>query len=1843
MSRFVIIILSVLVSIQNLSSEETYRIPDFAFPLKVESQSDSLLSVSLETGQQTLALRAALNLIVARSLTEDEESLRENISLIDSIIPRLSYPYRSLASLIEAEILQQEYTSESNVYDARNLPLDEPYPLDPKEWSGAMLKNRIYELVDSAAIVSSDRLASTANNEEGVEKIALLLTDTKEAERIRLTIQEFIAFKSVALLKSYAVSSGYTLIPFFPEQEKTTLESKCDSLAKSLLKNLCQSDNPVVRALAMRDYLFFLPDGERENYLYESLKLLKGTEGEGLLLYELWNRYGKVAESRYSDIITWLGKFPDGFGNALLRYALSELNRERIEVEFPKVSLPNEPIKGNVSVSNLEKSYLLIYKLNENQTTAYDELILKKFNPSTRPIHIVETGESGVIPYQYTKDVTIPELGEGLYVVIPSKSTSLPKGFNKASSNSNYATIRVSGISLLTTCDYNAKESGKVYVVNAHNQQPISNAMVAYYKGGDRKLVKKLVTNSEGWVSVPTGYYRIEATYGKSVAKTEAGFNYTPVNNAVQYHTTILTDLAVYHPGDTVRYAVVGWKQDNSGNSLVKDSKLEVSLRDANYITVASDTVTLIQEGRATGFFVIPKGRLLGTYSLNAGYPDKKGQGGGSANILVEEYKLPAFLVTIDKADSIMPDVVSFKGEATTYSGMPVADATVNIKVEFLPWRWGFPATNASYHESLSTGPDGRFEITLPLSGLKGTIFEKGRYSITAEVTSPAGESEKSAPLYFYLGEACDIRPSIPEKIEKQGNEMTLHVPVYDMAGMPIQTEVEYRFTNLFDSSETLRGNFESPLLSIPTDSIPSGMYRIEFRVSANQEWTTTEAIFWSPRDMRAPYPVPLWLPVTNYYYTAEQKEVDVTFGSYYEDWMLCIVSDGENVIDSKWIEPSDSLINMKVTIPEGNPTLFITLMGMHDFVSANGVIKIEPAKNLEKLSIETISFRPNISAGDQEDWIFRFKVGEKSASFVNAFAVLSDKALNSIYDFKWNLNLWKRDVYPKVRITAKYSGNAFSYKTFTPISRYPAFNIDVIPSWQTYNYPLVSSGGIRFGGPIMYKAMATRNVMNDLVETGAMKEEAEDSVSMEESAVAGDTLQENAEELRPVEMPLAFFRPDLQADENGEMQLKFTVPNFNTTWQLQVAGYNDELLGATLLLDAVASKPVMVKSNLPQYLRTGDKAEISATLYNNSDNWMSIGGRLEVEDIISGQILVSREFEGMELSPSGSRVVSLQFDVPDNVSAIAVRAWASGEKYSDGEQGFVAILPSSTPVVESTVFYAKSDEEKIEVKLPRYPKDANITLKYFDNPLWEVLLSLPTLNEDNSGGALSLSRSLYSALTSMDIINTNQGISQGLHRILNSQDSSLTVSALQKDEYLKIAALEATPWLNDAYSETVRIRSLGQYFDTSEMEARISATTDALGRLQNADGGFSWFEGMKSSSYITSQVIGVLGYLKQRNLLRPELESMARKAVKYYDGYVGELFKKSQNFNALSIVDYLYSRNMLGFGMPSVLKKLERECCDSIVSNWRYRTPGQKAKWAMVLMDNGNYTNEVNIITASIKEFLNSRLTLDEEALILELLVRKGGEGEAIEKVREKMFLQKETTEWSRMANATGIIYALLNSTDSSMSLLSEPRSPEIFIDGKQIEAVANPLSEITVSLSAKEVSGKKLVIKRSPGVPAWGGIISQYVKPIRDVKSVGSENISIEKRVFMEDPKGNVKEVKEFHKGDKVTVVLNLTCKKDMDYVVIADSRAACLQPEDKVSGMVNVDGMNAYRELRYDKTSFFIEHLPAGKYVISYDCNVERSGSYSLGISEVQSLYSPGQTAHSSGTVLKVMPGE
>ncbi len=81
----------------------------------------------------------------------------------------------------------------------------------------------------------------------------------------------------------------------------------------------------------------------------------------------------------------------------------------------------------------------------------------------------------------------------------------------------------------------------------------------------------------------------------------------------------------------------------------------------------------------------------------------------------------------------------------------------------------------------------------------------------------------------------------------------------------------------------------------------------------------------------------------------------------------------------------------------------------------------------------------------------------------------------------------------------------------------------------------------------------------------------------------------------------------------------------------------------------------------------------------------------------------------------------------------------------------------------------------------------------------------------------------------------------------------------------------------------------------------------------------------------------------------------------------------------------------------------------------------------------------------------------------------------------------------------------------------------------------------------------------------------------------------------------------------GTLVEVELKIVSKNDYEYLLIEEHKAAGLEPVDTQSGSVWNSGYYAYRELRDKQLSFYIDHLPRGEHMLSYQLRAESPGKF------------------------------
>ena len=1873
-------------------SDNNFSTPDFAFPKEVAKNARLELKKALKEGNGPVALQALIQTVIAENLVSNSNAAA-GAKLIDSVANVLDAPYSSLAYVLEARLYSDIYRSNSWVYNGRTLPAGTE-PEDITEWSRDIFSNRVCRLTEKSFS------GAEAAKGMGFERVKNIVTNAADASSEGLSLYDFITMQSVNNLRPFANNSTAT-IPFFNGVAKGNRSTERD--ASELITRVL-SDNSqwhktqglTKGGAAMAYYRLGINESNED-----LSKLLEDYKDTPYCARFIMNRISGVSPQKaeeYAEAYAlgseYLKKYPEATNSNALKTMLENMCLPYASPQLSSQVLPGREIKGEVTFRNINDYYILAIKVADNELENGSNMASLKSGKLAAYAKISVDGKEARKPFYSTREFTFPGLESGVYALAVSKTPD-QSGIIKSDGNSTFVPVfLVSRLSTLSSTDAKGKkgENQRLFVVEGANQKPVPDAKVTFTPSWQNRGWKTvtLTTDREGSVFVPEGNYNVSIKAGKDIFRDNVYSGVSNMKEKENYNGSIFTDLSIYHPGDTVRFAGVVYTSLRQKLEIASEKEVMVILNDANY--QPKDTLTLRSDrfGRVNGSFAIPSDGLLGGWSLQM----NEGKNYLSQGFFqVADYKSPTFYVAAEGTEGEVKigETVRIKGNVMTYSGMPVAGAEVKFDVNYTPWRWwgGRSNGNANYGGSTTTGADGSFIIELPTEGLRNTPYAIGSYRLNISATNSAGETQQADPVLFSLGSAYRIAPDIASyiKIDRTDFENKGSVAVYDMMGHPVIKKIYYRIQTAKDSAIVASGDFDSGRFPFDFATLKSGKYKADFSLTPDFDTdddmpeSTTEFVVWRTSDKEPPVETPLWVPETRIITTPINGDtVNVEVGSSWKDsYIYAEFADINGVYDRRWLKVDGKNIQIPAKTPSVDGRGKVVLSGMHDLSGSQATIEIIPEIQTKGLEIEAETFRDKLTPGAREEWKFRFRFDSKDLASLPVMAVMSNKALNALTPFQWMF-----DPYSSIywNVPGSLSGRYIGSTAWTVTSKNRQVDVDnyTWPQWNTYGRSFYSGSGEAFAGTVhirgtrmMAKAgaveesavvtqtsadLATPMMANAAVSFAAKKEMAMDEEAADggENGAAGAA--DDSTELREIECPLAFFMPNLVTDSEGVATLDFDVPAFNGTWQLQVMGYTDDLRGSVLTRDAVASKPVMVQMNAPRFARTGDKLYVSATIYNNTSDAAALGGKIEFYNPLTGEVYVAADSAPQEVSAMGSRVIREKITIPSDIEMLGIRVYGNGAKSRDGEQTVIPVLPSSTPVTESKTFYLAPGEESFSMTIPEEIKDGVVTLSYTDNPVWECLTALPAISSPDSKNALAQVAALYGNTMASGLLEKNPKLLEAIKLFAdpaNSADSTL-VSNLQKNSSLKTVALNNTPWMRNAQAETLRMSRLSEYADDAKVKDAIRENIKNLSNLQKSDGGWSWCDNMPSSEWISIHVLRHFAMLEKNGYLPRQASRMAYKGLRFVDKEIIKAWERigEKEYPYISLLDYLYVRSSFGeVDTSSDFAIIKARALKEIESNWKKMGIYEKGTAAILLNREGR-TQTAKLILASLKEYsseskekgmwfdnlkssINGYGPLLTTAQVLEAWSEIDPKSESVDALRQWILLSKQTQDWGGGTAAADLVQSILASgTDWAVPA----SAPEIYMNGERIaiDHIAALTGSVTIPLTGK--SGE-LRIKRSASGPAWGGVVRQYVAPIADVAAAKTPELSVEKAMYVitNDADGTSASNSPLKQGDRVRVTLTLKCDRDLQYVAVTDGRSASMEPADQISGYTSSDGVWFYKEVRNSSTNLFIPFLSKGTHVITYDCFIDREGEYSLGIAQAQSQYAPVITAHSGGKLIKV----
>ncbi len=1539
-----------------------------------------------------------------------------------------------------------------------------------------------------------------------------------------------------------------------------------------------------------------------------------------------------------------------------LRNAQKRLTEPMFRVkDMPQVLRPGEKAWVQLDVRNLQNLKISISRLNitaDNDYNAQNEATYKMLLKKTTKLHQKDYSRNyyGRPDYQVVKDSI--EIGG-----------NLPLGaylMEVTSDNTGIAPQRklfyVSNLAVMI--QQLPDDKHRYVVVNATDGQPIAGAKIELYdqwygfnmKKDKRTVHARLTTdengeayfkNVDGNILISTSNDKFTPAKGIYLSRDRY---YERKDNETKYQ--VYTDRSIYRPGQKVHASAISYTVKKGLDASVpgKSMELKFVLSDANWKQVAEQKVTTDEYGTASVDFELPKEGKTGQYSISV-------NGTATKYVRVEEYKRPTFEITFPKVNEKYNwgDTVVVKATAKTYSGVPVQGAKVEYQVTRRNQLWWWGAGSAGQlvkTDSCVTREDGTFDVEIPLeASLSGKdeadmsdFMRQARFfnfEVSAIVTDISGESHEGVMSLPLGTKPTILTVNLPKRIETDSLK-TVTFAYRNASGMPISSRLKYRI----DKGEWKDAEANAPVsikeyASSASSAFvwKSGVHQLE--AICGQDTLQQKFTLFSMKDTHPVEPTTEWYYQTAKTFPRDGKPVYIQVGSSENGaHIVYSIIAGNKLLEKGAWELGDSIVTLPFTYKEEYASGIVL---NYSFVKQGKcytrMMSIARPLPEKKLNIAWKTFRNRLTPGQKEEWTLRITTPDGKPAKAQLMSVFYDKSLDQIAPHSWNFSLgfyqslpncyWKHNlsfrslylngVYPtkyydeKQLDVDKFDGKFFSYYTYmqaVELSKLERSSGGTVESVRIQKDELVQEEAkvIRIRGSKMTRVAAaapSANKVFDVVEE--MPQFVGGSGSDVGQYLDNVQVRENLNET-------AFFYPALESDNNGNVAIRFTLPESVTTWKFMGLAHDKEMRNGLLVDEAVAQKTVMVQPNMPRFLREGDKSTIVVKLFNSSDKKVSGNTRMQIIDPETNKV-VWQKTQNYSINAEGSATVS--FDVQGLKEGVYInKVVAAGNGYSDGEQHYLPVLSNRELVVNTLpiTLHQKGEQNfdlsklflNKEGKQAKGAEDAKVTIEYTNNPSWLMVKALPAISNPDEEDAISLMSAIYA--------NT---ITTHIQKTLSLDNHS------QKN--------------------------------LSQESIRLQNQVEKLKKLQNPNGSFSWWKGMKGSRYMTTSVAEMMVRLNAVAGVQKSTAKMLTSAIDYLSlqtaQEVREMKKqeeKKQKVNpSEQALHYLYILLMDGRKMKQNLEADKAYLLEKMSKMTGDFSIYDKARAAVVLARNsqqnaayrekaGEYLQSVNeyaVYREEMGRYYDTRKALyswrnykipTQVSVIEALQMLKPNDKQTIEELQRWLLMSKRTQVWDTPVNTVDAVYAFMKGNESNWSRKAE--NAVLKLDGKLLPM---PQDSTTLGYVKTERPGKasRLSIDKKSDYTSWGAVYAEFKQPISEIGSMES-GIKIRRVIVPAESEGKGKAQAKV--GEKVKVTLLITADRDYDFVQITDKRAACLEPVNQKSGYQW--GIGCYVSPRDHATNFYFDRLSKGMHIVEMEYYVDRKGDYQSGTCTAECTYSP-----------------
>ncbi len=1314
------------------------------------------------------------------------------------------------------------------------------------------------------------------------------------------------------------------------------------------------------------------------------------------------------------------------------------------------------------------------------------------------------------------------------------------------------AYLNVSTIGMVTK---SGDKRSMCYVADLQSGQPIDKAAIGL--ATDQGLKQVGMTGPDGTLNVgrsANDHQLLIAKKDNSVAVVDY-YSRSDESNSSKGRIFMYSDRPVYRPGDKIEFKGIARILQGVDFQVPRQGKVACEVRDADDNLVESFEANLTNRGTFSGSFTSNKEAKPGMYTLLASGPG----GQGRLDLRIASYRKPEFKIIVEPLAKyyVFGQTAKMRIKCEYYHGGPVVGAKIDAYVNRAPrWSWRDESGEEYADESGSGEGLDSFELISDANGEATVEFETKRPEETA------------------YGSDLDYTYTLMVTAADEGDKYFEGEGSVKVTRGQFQTEIE--------TSEYLGQVGQQVELTVRALSHEDGkgIAGKKFKIVAGEENWSGESVKFDPIQSLEATTGSDGVAKLTYAPTKAgslvfkaivvddlKNEIESSAYLYVEGSGVAARPGGklQITLDKRKYEIGDTA---KALIQTDKPGGFALLTVEGDEVLYQKVVNLTQSVTIVSMEV-TKPFAPN---------------AQVSVAYIREkqFYEASSAMVLNLKNQKLNVKITpdKEKVLP---------GGTVNYFISTRDQNDQPVSADLsLGVVDESIYAIRADDTDPFMGFFPRRSISVTT-----------------SYSFPEIYLDGGDKGAGNVPIRSVFKDTAYWNPTVQTDANGEATVTVTLPDNLTSWRATVVAATEQTAVGMATEMVVASKPLMIRLQKPQYMVVQDQQKITAIVQNDTGQ--------------AADVRVGITVKGIKLDGATSQTVRVEPGQPKSVE------WnATAETTGLAEITATAeISGGANDGVKATFEVKPHGREFQEVQAGMVKGAASFDVTVRDGA-------------DRNTGRLVLKLSPSIATT---LVQSLDGLVQFPYGCVEQTMSRFLPAIL----------------VNQAITET----GLGR----PDIMARVPAiAADGLARLQkmqHGDGGWGWWEYDDSDPFMTALVLDGLQRAKAAGF--KVNESMLDRGIEWTGKRLSsEQGKTDLRRNRVYLCYALAAHGKLDLAKAGFKVDFkDAETSDLALGAVTANLLGDQTLKNELL----GKLKAAAKVTPQIASWPEERYSWGQEgtALALSALVKLDPTSDLIGKTIRYLMQARRGQYWSSTRDTSYVLIGMTAYLRQTKELATLGGTFTVSVNGKEVRQVTfdrnslfKPDLEVTVPMSELQMGKNEVKIAQSgQSVCYYAADLKQVIPDAQLGNLVGSNDLKVDRAYYRMEARrqedgtmrfvASDRPVDRVESGDVIKVVLKVKSDKEREFVLLEDPVPSnCRVTErDEVYDDEQWGWWWARTVIMEDRVGFFARTLKKGDNEFSYIMRAESAGKANALPSRIGNMYDPEDYASTQEQALEVRP--